>query len=203
VAPGSRPTLPRGRSEHLAYAFFHRPRRTVRRTEYERALAQFHVRLAQTPTEGFRESAALRLATAPWREARPRAVYLDWYVVEGFQSLDPVRAVAYRPPWVRSHRAIARWAADGWGALYSGPRGARPPDLGDRLAWFGSSSLLTVPWGDLRRGGPPMGTLWRRQLALGPSPEFCWVTAGPIPRALERRATVSVPEFIVRPDVIR
>lgn len=193
------PARPRQRrTEVLAYVFFHRPRSRVARSTYERALARFHLQLARTPTDGFQENAALRLPAAPWKESSRRPLYVDWYVLDGFESLDPIRAVASRPPWVRAHRAIARQAANGWGALYAASPGARPPDLSDRLVWFSSATLATSSGRNLARGGPPEGTLWRRQLAIGPSPEFCWVTGGPIPGGLMRRSTVSRPEFIVR-----
>jgi hypothetical protein len=200
MAPHVQPPASTSRDERLAYVFFHRPRRTVGRKEYERALAEFHIRLARSPTRGFRENAALRLPQAPWAETVRRPLYLDWYTLDGFGALDPIRDVAYRPPWDRFHRAIARRAADGWGALYASGGSARPPDLGEQLVWFSSEALPVIPWGKPLRAGPSQGTLWRRQLALGPSPEFCWVTTGAVPPKLRRRASVAAPEFVVRRD---
>jgi hypothetical protein len=187
-------------AERLAYVFFHRPRSAVGRTDYERALARFHIRLARSPTRGVRENAALRLPRAPWDETPPRPLYVDWYTLDGFESLDPIRAVAYRSPWVRAHRAIARRAAEGWGALYASTGSARPPELGESLVWFGAEALATFPGGNPLRTGPPEGTLWRRQLALGPSPEFCWATTATLPRRALRKASVLAPEFVVRRD---
>jgi hypothetical protein len=170
--------------ETLAYVFFHRPRRGVRTDEYTRALVRFHSKLARTRPSGFRESTAVRCPQAPWKEPRARAIYLDWYVVDGFPALDPIREVAYVPPWVGAHRAIARLAAQGWGSLYSTPGKARAPGPTVGFTWF-SASGRTREW--LRRAlrSPPAhGTLWRRQLALGPGPEFCWVEEGRPPAAL-------------------
>ncbi len=106
---------------------------------YEDALRRFHVGLMRNPPTGFLESVALQLPAAPWRERSIRPVYVDWYLVEGFRTLDPIREVAYRAPWVRSHRAIARRAADGWGALYAAARPALP---GRATAWYGSPPKL-------------------------------------------------------------
>jgi hypothetical protein len=180
----------RRRSETLAYVFFHRPRGGVTPPQYARALVRFHSALARARPTGFRESAALWCGRAPWKEGRIRPIYLDWYVLDGFHALDPIRAVAYRPPWVRLHRAIARRSSDGWGSLYATAGPAQVPGRADRLRWF-SSSPATKDW--LRRsppGGPAGGTLWRRQLALGPAPEFCWAASGPVPPAL-RHAVVA------------
>ncbi|MGD0258093.1 MAG: hypothetical protein ABSB90_09505 [Thermoplasmata archaeon] len=171
----ARPPPPRGRTERLAYVFFHRPLAGVSRAAYERALRRFHATLARTPPAGFRESSVLRLDTAPWAEPRPRPVYVDWYVLGGFGILDSIRDVAYCPPWVGAHRSIARKAAYGWGALYAAPRPAGPPAGEDRLVWSSDEHLLTLVGPGAPPGRPRVGTLWRRQLALGPSPEFCWV----------------------------
>ncbi|MGA8275429.1 MAG: hypothetical protein WB789_09515 [Thermoplasmata archaeon] len=191
-----RPQPPHGRSERLAYVFFHRPRRDVPRVTYERALGRFHERLARHSPAGFRESASFRIPAAPWVESRARPVYVDWYLVDGFRVLDTIREIAYLPPWVRSHRAIAHLASDGWGSIYAGPRGAGPPRSGDRLLWF--SSDLRPRFDSTRSGGGDAGkgTLWRRQLALGPGPEFAWATREPAAGGWERAAEVSATQFV-------
>jgi hypothetical protein len=180
---------PRSRREKVAYLFFHRPGSRVPRSSYERALIRFHGALARHPTPGFVASVALRLSGAPWKASSVRPLYLDWYVVEGFQSLDPIRVVAYRPPWVGPHRFVARLAADGWGSLYAGSPAARLPAARDRLVWFASSHPLARSV--LDRAGSHGRMVWRRQLALGPSPEFCWPTESAIPPALSRGAVVT------------
>ncbi|MCI4365751.1 MAG: hypothetical protein L3K10_06815 [Thermoplasmata archaeon] len=177
---------PGNKSETLAYVFFHRPKRSVGAREYVRALVRFHRGLAVAHPDGFQESAAFSCSRAPWKETRPGPIYLDWYVVDGFPALDPLREVAYRPPWVGMHRAIARRADVGWGAVYSARSEARAPKRTERLRWF-SSTEATVAWLDSRAREPVSeGTLWRRQLALGPSPEFCWASEVPTPSSLRR-----------------
>jgi len=191
------PPPPRGRTERLAYVFFHRPRGDVGRRSYEDALRRFHVGLMRSPPTGFLRSVALQLPAAPWPEPSAGTVYVDWYLVEGFRTLDPIREVAYRPPWVRSHRAIARRAADGWGALYAAARPAGLPRPGDRLVWFSSEARPGLESG---RGKPPPGTLWRRQLALGRSPGYCWASSAEVPPTLARAARITSPRFVFPPE---
>jgi hypothetical protein len=192
--------LPRAPTESIAYVFYHRPARGVRRATYERALLSFHDQLARSPTPGFRGSAALRLPHVTWGAARRRPLYVDWYVLGGFGDLGPVRDVAYRPPWVESHRRIAGLFGDGEGGLFAARGTVDPPTAPDLAVWFSSpegrgKSLLRRWWTE----GPPRGTLWRRQLAVGPSPEFCFFGPGPVPPALAPRSAHLSPDYLLVP----
>ncbi|MGP8072055.1 MAG: hypothetical protein ACLPZM_02870 [Thermoplasmata archaeon] len=186
--------------ETLAYAFYHRPRTGVGRARYEGALLGFHDALARSPTPGFRGSAALRLPRVTWGPHRDRPLYVDWYVLSGFGDLDPVREVAYRLPWVDAHRAAAGLFGEGWGSLYATRGRADPPCAPATLSWFSAPSGRGAPilrrW---REEGSPNGVLWRRQLALGPSPEYCYFGLTPPPLSLAPRSAVLAPEYLPVP----
>jgi len=194
----------RGVRETLAYAFYHRPATRVDRAEYERALLGFHDTLARNPTPGFRGSAAFRLRRVSWGPHRDRPLYVDWYVLSGFGDLDPVREVAYQPPWVEPHRTVAALFGEGWGALYASRGRADPPGAPSFVTWFsapeGRGRSLLARW---REAGPPSGILWRRQLALGPSPEYCYFAARPPPTSLAPRSAVLAPEYLPVPRPAR
>ncbi|MGA8664003.1 MAG: hypothetical protein WB809_02900 [Thermoplasmata archaeon] len=186
--------------ETLAYAFYHRPRAGVGRARYERTLLGFLDELARSPTPGFRGSAAFRLPRAPWAVHPERPLYVDWYVFSGFGDLGPVRDVAYRRPWVEFHRAIASLFGEGWGSIYAARGRVDPPIAPACVAWFdapsGRGAAVLRRW---REEGPPAGALWRRQLALGPSPEYCYFGGRPPPSSIAPRSAVLVPEYLPLP----
>jgi hypothetical protein len=131
-------------------------------------------------------------------------MYVDWYVLSSFADLGPIREVAYRSPWVDAHRAAARLWGSGGAALYSTPHRTGPPAPTGRVAWFSAPSgrgrALLDRW---RRDGPPRGTLWRRQLSLGPSPEYCYLGNAVPPPTLVSPADLLVPEFLPVPTPAR
>lgn len=151
----------------LAYVFWHRPRPGVAREDYERALVAFHAAL-RTP------SAAFRLDRLPWLA---RDGYEDWYLVDGWAGLGMLNEAAVTGPRQAPHDAAAALAGEGWAGVYALMRGtAAPPDA---VRW------ATKPAGEpyqafLRR--EPAGSVWQRQMTLGPAPEFALAGGGPAGR---------------------
>jgi hypothetical protein len=163
----------------LAYIFWHAPGPAVDRAVYEADLAGFHELLGRQPLEGFHGSLALRIEGAPWVPARP--AYEDWYLVEGSAVLDPLNELAVSTAMKAAHDRPAQAARFGAGGLYrllSGPAD-RPAAWATWLrkptdtAYADLYQELT-PW----TSGPDV-SLWRRQMVLGPSPEFCILGSEP------------------------
>lgn len=142
----------------LAYVFWHRSRRGVDIDAYEEAQRSFHAKL-EVP------SASFRLATLPFTEG---SGYEDWYLVESWAAMGVLNDAAVDTTRGDQHERAASLAADGWGGIYSLERGAET--IPEEVEWF-----------DKPRGEPsgefiaslPHGAVWRRQLVLGPAPEFC------------------------------
>jgi hypothetical protein len=142
----------------LAYVFWHRPRRGVDADAYEEAQRSFHAKL-EVP------SASFRLATLPFTEG---SGYEDWYLVESWTAMGVLNDAAVDATRRDHHDRAASLAADGWGGIYSLERGAATIPEG-------------VEWLDKPRGersaeviaSLPHEAVWRRQLVLGPAPEFC------------------------------
>lgn len=159
----------------LAYIFWHRPYPDVEREAYEAALTGFHARLAEASCPGLRGSAAYRIAPAPWLGQQPG--YEDWNLVDASWALDPLNRVAVSGSMEPVHAAVASLMDFGCGGLYSHLFG----DIGriphSRVVW------LTRPRGI--RYQEPLEALaatvqgplccWRRQMVLGPAPEFALV----------------------------
>ena len=159
----------------LAYLFWHWPRDDVDVETYERNLAGFHEALMAAPSDGLRGSATFRVEGATWVGSEPHA-YEDWYLLDGSFALDLLNEAAVSGSRQQPHDEAARAAAGGAGGLYHLKSG-EPEVAGLRFAaWltkppntdYRDFYALLEPWTDR-----PGSSLWRRQMVLGPAPEFC------------------------------
>lgn len=159
----------------LAYIFWHWPRDEIGTEAYERSLVGFHETLAKSCLEGFHGSLTFRVEDAPWVGPESRG-YEDWYLVEGSAALDPLNEIAVSGNRKEPHDRAAHASAGGAGGLYrirtgdpetvrsrsaiwlTKPRGTSYEDFYNRLE----------PWTENEET-----SLWRRQMVLGPAPEFC------------------------------
>lgn len=148
----------------LAYVFSHRAAKGADLAAYEEGLRSFHASLADARPSGFVGSATYRHGDQ----------YSDWYLIDSSAALDPLNAAAVSGRARSPHDAVAHYAVDFSGKLYTLIAGrhegvgfeirfAKPsatsyPDLYARLEpWSGKSGV----------------SLWRRMMVLGPPPEFC------------------------------
>jgi hypothetical protein len=143
----------------LAYVFWHRPRPGVEATRYEEAQRSFHEGLEVV-------SACFRVERLPFGGGPG---YEDWYLVEDWTGLGELNAAAVDAGHRTEHDRAAALVGEGWGAVYA--------------CVGGSAAIPTVAeWLDKPRGqraaefiaglGEDL-TIWRRQMVLGPAPEFC------------------------------
>jgi hypothetical protein len=142
----------------LAYLFWHRPGPEVERAEYEEAQRGFHSELET-------RSASFRVEELPF-DSGPG--YEDWYLVDDWGSLGELNEAAVDPVRRPAHDLAAADAAAGWGGVYRLVRGSAEIPVGTE--WHDKPPLIPTQTflADL-----PETTIWRRELALGPAPEFC------------------------------
>ena len=155
-----------------AYLFWHRPFAEVGRDAYEAALVDFHRALVARGCPGFEGSASYRISATPWLDGGPG--YEDWNFVESSAGLDPLNKTAVAPEMWEVHAGISGKTAVGHGGLYYHILGGADPRALTRTAW------LTRPRG-IRYEAPlreiaaqvkgPV-SVWRKQMVLGPAPEF-------------------------------
>jgi hypothetical protein len=163
----------------LAYLFWHEPRPGVDAERYVALLQAFHAALRNAPPPSFLRSWTVRLDDAPWEGDGPR--FEDWYLVEDWAALGTLNEAAVRAPREDAHDAIAALATDGAGGLYALQHGT----LAGPAPWAG---WVTKPPGapyhtfepELRAavdaaGG---GAVLRRQMVLGPAPEYAVLAPG-------------------------
>jgi len=149
----------------LAYVFWHRPRSGA--ADYEPALMDYHRALAAEAVEGFNGSSSYRVAGLPWLGGDPG--YEDWYLLEAAWAIDPLSEAAVSGRMQGPHRRIASQTGAMTAGLYRLEEGE--PAAYPHAAWFGRP-VPEVP-----------GSRWRRQLVLGPTPEFCLLTEALAPIA--------------------
>ncbi len=177
----------------LAYVFWHRPQDTNASDAYEHALIAFHRSLARSLPVGTLASAAFRARRLPWlatsehepadSEAHASVGYEDWYLVEDFAALGVLNEAAVGRGHHSSHDEAARRSGAGAGAVYAlieGEPCASAFGQATTAVWIARpAGSKHHPLGELLGDGmqPDRASLWRRQLVLGPAPEFCLLGA--------------------------
>jgi hypothetical protein len=168
----------------LAYLFWHEPQPEIDTDRYVARLQAFHRALAAAPPPSFVRSWSVRLDVAPWDAGPARRPFEDWYVVEDWAALGTLNEAAVRAPREAAHDAIAALATNGAGGLYALQHGT----LDGPAPWAG---WVAKPQGEPYEAFEPAlraavdaaggGTVLRRQMVLGPAPEYV-VLAGSEPR---------------------
>jgi hypothetical protein len=165
----------------LAYLFWHWKRPEITTTEYEDRQRDFHASLGASPSPGFVHSLSFGVSNAPW--AASNEAYEDWYLVQDFGALGLLNEAAVTDSRAHPHDVAAAATAAGAGGLYALKFG-RPLQRPQYAHWF--AKPREMPYPDFYARVSPavdgaQGALWRRQMVLGPAPEFCLHTARPVP----------------------
>ena len=159
----------------LSYVFWHWPRRRAAVQLYEARLATFQSALLRSSPPGLSEVLSFRLDRLPWKTNQGHC-YEDWYVVQDFAALGALNTAAVATPMLRDHDSVAEMASGGAGAVYKPVKGALTLGQARTATWFqkppGFSYQSLYEAVDARTGKVEL-TLWQRQMALGPAPEFC------------------------------
>lgn len=167
----------------LAYLFWHRPVERGDTAAYERAQERLHSSLAARPPEGFRGSACYRAPELRWL-AGDGVGYEDWYLVEDWATLGVLRQAAVSGGHRTAHDEAARQSGSGAGGVYRLDEGVAGLEALAEVLWVtptrhaAAREPAALLLGDGLRGRS--AGLWRRELVLGPAPEYCLlIGAGP------------------------
>lgn len=161
----------------IAYLFWHKPREGVDQERYEQAAQGFHRSLQRASPAGFRCSALLRAGSVPWLEGQGWCE--DWYLVDDFCALGVLNEAAVAVGHRSAHDQVAGRYGGGSGGIYKLIEG-RCDSIDHPLAvWVSRPHGATARGlGDLLGDGMDRerASLWRRQMVLGPAPEYCLLT---------------------------
>jgi hypothetical protein len=175
----------------LAYVFWHQPRDPTARDSYELALKSFHRSLARSLPVGTLASATYRITELPWPGGLGEAggAYEDWYLVEDFAALGVLNEAAVGRGHASAHDEAARRAGPGTASVYGlieGEPCAQALSEASLAVWIARPAGSTQHGlGELLGDGmdPTRASLWRRQMNLGPAPEYC-LLAGESPEGV-------------------
>jgi len=160
----------------LAYLFWHWRYPHVDKASYQQHLFDFHDALRTQKPHGFQYSTVFQVEHAPWIDTEGE-VYEDWYMVNNFAALEALNEGAASGSCREPHNRVASQAAGGAGGLYQ-LRAGEPGLATARVAlWFAKPSGMSyeVLYAALQPGvEQAAGSLWQRQMVLGPAPEFRW-----------------------------
>src|SRR3954469_15196454 len=157
----------------LAYLFWHEPAPGVDADRYVDLLRAFHAALRAAPPPSFVRSWSVRLDTAPW-DGGPARPFEDWYLVEDWAALGTLNEAAVRAPRGEAHDAIKVLATSGAGGLYALQHGT----LDGPPGWAGGvptpAGAASAAWEPVLRAAVDAagGAILRRQMVLGPAPEY-------------------------------
>jgi hypothetical protein len=158
----------------LLYMFWHWPRPEAPVAEYEADEADFQRAVQDARPQGLLASAFVRSSGSPWAN-EGRAAYEDLWLLTGSVALDVLNEAAVQGARKASHDRLAAAMLAGAGGLYSLALGAvRGAPVGP-AAWFRKPQ--GVPFDAFYAAVKPAAegpgaSLWRRQMVLGPAPEF-------------------------------
>lgn len=164
----------------LAYLLWHRPREGVDQEAYEQAALRFHRSLHRAPPAGLRRCALLGVGSAPWLGGD--GWYEDWYLLDDFCALGVLNEAAVAAGHRGAHDAIARLFGEGSAGVYRLLEGAGDAlPLGHAIWVSRPAGAVAPPLGDMLGDGMDRerSSLWRRQLVLGPAPEYCVLSNEP------------------------
>ena len=160
----------------LAYVFWHWRYPHIEKLSYQQLLIDFHTALRAQKPVGFDYSTVFQVEHVPWRRIAGEA-YEEWYIVENSAALDSLNEAAITGRCREPHHQVARSAAGGTAGLYR-LRASRITTA--HIAyWFAKPSGMsyeTVYQTLQPQINQSSGTLWERQMVLGPAPEFCLQT---------------------------
>jgi hypothetical protein len=162
----------------LAYVFWHWPSPDVGTDAYEQLQQDFQRALADAAPAGFRRSVVFRVdGGAPWLGGVP--AYADWYLLDGSAALDPLNVAAVSGGCQEPHDRAARAASAGVGSLLALHGEHADVPAARHMAWLAKPKGM--PYADFYAALESVrGSLWRRQMVLGPTPEFGILSGEPI-----------------------
>ena len=178
----------------LAYVFWHWRTTHAEQSTYQESLISFHKALREQQPAGFQYSIVFRLERAPWL-GRDKDTYEEWYLVESFAALGVLNEAAVSGLCKEPHHQVAKDAAGGAGGIYRLWLGEPGLATAQVALWFAKPDGMSY---EQLRAQPEIasaaGSIWQRQMTLGPTAEFCWHSphGHSLPKVFEQVTRVNI-----------
>ena len=159
----------------LAYVFWHWPRAEVPVESYQQKLASFLRTLNSDRPAGLIQALSFRVSGLPWGPHEGN-VFEDWYVAENFAALGNLNDAAVAGEVRGPHDSIAKEFMKGAGGIFRLVDGDSRLNDASLATWI-EKPIVPSYESYYEEVGKSLGgakvDLWRRQMVLGPSPQFC------------------------------
>lgn len=159
----------------LADLFWHAAPDGAVAAEYEKTVVRFGAALADSQIPGLLDNASFAIGRTPWLGERG---YEDWVWLEGSWALDALNERAVSGAMTAPHDAVAKATRHGgFGGLYYLVAGEHRMPADSKVFWL--SRPRGIAWRDVLpsiiRSASAEVAVWRRQMVLGPAPEFALI----------------------------
>jgi hypothetical protein len=184
----------------LAYVFWHHRRADVKEALYRKRLISFHKAINGSKPKGFLHSTVFRAHGLPWIDA-PQEVYEEWYYTRDSSVLDRINRAAVTKGCMDAHNKVAKLAAAGTAGLYLLRNGLCREISPMVSTWFVKPVNTTYSefYSNVKQfvdNPDSKGSLWGRQMVLGPTSEFC-LHAAKAPELPEPYNALAIPLEVV------
>jgi hypothetical protein len=164
----------------LAYVLWHHPRgEDSTRIIYEASLLALHEGLHEAKIDGFVDSTTSTVLGLPWLPGADNRE--DWYVVRDWYGIGALSEALHSGRQKVARDLVTHSSSVDGAAIYRLHSGECRIDAPSAV-WFPKPDGMAY-WVMEELMEPLFGThgwgLWQRQLALGPSPEFCFLGEQP------------------------